>query len=148
MKNIIPVNKISKLALDKILEYFMKRNILENDIITERPFTNLKHGFSGTPDLYSPVYLFDIKTTDLNKFRKYKKPFESHGMQIAAYRTGLKKNQKCVEIYIDRYNGDIEFYEWSEKEIDKYWKMFYHCLEIWFLDNDYNPRILEDSIIP
>lgn len=123
----------------KRLTLMTKQNSV-NGIYCEKPFTNLKYGYSGTVDFEiqgDQNYLIDFKTTDI---KKYKKPYFEWGCQLAAYGQGVGFQGNYMSFVIDRKTGEFQIYNYTPEEIEYYTKCFNHILELWFLKNNYDPR--------
>ena len=99
-----------------------------NDWICEKPFATEKYG--GKCDLHNEQYLLDIKTTD--KPVADLKLWESHFMQLAAYRNGLKLIIPCGILWINSVTAESRLVWAEEDELDKGWKMFNALLDYWY----------------
>lgn len=95
----------------------------------EEPFAVERYG--GKCDLYNEQYLLDIKTTD--KPIADLKLWESHYMQLAAYRDGLVLPYvKCGILWINSITAESRLVWADEKELEKGWKMFSALLDFWY----------------
>jgi hypothetical protein len=95
----------------------------------EEPFADFKYG--GKCDLYNEKYLLDIKTTD--KPITDLKLWESHFMQLAAYRNGLCiPHAKCGILWINSVTAESRLVWADEKELEKGLKMFKALLDFWY----------------
>lgn len=110
--------------------------------ISERAFGH-EMGFGGKCDLHSPQgdgIVVDIKTKDYQEGDKLE-VYNSHAMQVAAYRVGLGlPKARCGIVYVSRtVPGLAKVIELDEEEISKSWLMFYNLLRYWCLSNNYEP---------
>lgn len=97
--------------------------------ICEKPFATARYG--GKCDLHNKEYLLDIKTTD--KKVEDRKLWESHFMQLAAYRKGLGiLVARCGILWINSATAESRLVWADEKELDKGWKMFSALLDYWY----------------
>lgn len=94
----------------------------------EKPFAVERYG--GKCDLYNEQYLFDIKTTD--KPIADLKLRESHFMQLAAYREGLKVYAQCGILWINSVTAESKLMWAYEKDLERGWKMFIALLDFWY----------------
>ena len=101
----------------------------------ERNFVS--DGFGGQVDLSGNGWLIDFKSKQsADKFKPGKMAYDDHRMQLAAYRMGLNMpTARCSNVFICLENGEVDFHEHTEAELDKGWKLFQHCLAIWQLQN-------------
>jgi len=110
-----------------------------NNPICEKSFATADYG--GAVDLHDPDanIIIDFKTKDMDEEKaKGKLAYDSHAMQLAAYRVGLMMPKaKCYNLFLSRDNPTVyQLHEWSEEEIKRGEDMFYHCLHIWKLQNN------------
>ena len=96
--------------------------------ICEKPFATEKYG--GKCDLHNEQYLLDIKTTD--KPVADLKLWESHFMQLAAYRNGLKLIVPCGILWINSVTAESRLVWAEEDDLDKGWKMFSALLDYFY----------------
>jgi hypothetical protein len=106
--------------------------------IAERAFGH-DMGFGGKCDLHSTEgdgLVVDIKTKDFGPDDKVD-GYDSHLMQLAAYRVGLGiPAAKCSNIFISRSTPGLAFIkDWTEEELEKGWQMFYSLLRFWQIKN-------------
>ena len=103
-------------------------------------------GYGGQIDLCNPEWIIDYKTKQTaDKFKPKKMAFDNHVQQLSAYRKGIKNSGKnywqplarCANVYICLEDGQIDFHEHSEQELDRGWNIFKHSLAIWQLQNGY-----------
>lgn len=106
--------------------------------IAERSFGH-DMGFGGKCDLYSTSgdgLVVDIKTKDFADGDKIE-GYDSHLMQLAAYRVGLGiPSARCSNIFVSRTSpGLAVIKEWSEEELMRGWEMFYSLLRFYQIKN-------------
>lgn len=117
------------------------KEILATGWIPEQSFASIL-GYGGKIDLHHPDgYVIDFKTKEFTKKDIKKKQFvyDSHAMQLAAYRNGLgMPNATCINIFISiNEPGTVHIHTWKEEEITRGWEMFHHLLELWKLIKKY-----------
>lgn len=116
----------------------LERSIFERtghqDWIPEMSFVD-ERGFGGTVDLHNEFWILDFKTKQTaDKFKPGRMVWDSHPMQLAAYREGLDlPAARCANIFVSLEDGQIDFHEHSEKDLKKGIELFKHCLGIWKL---------------
>lgn len=108
--------------------------------IAERAFGH-DMGFGGKCDLHSTEgagLVVDIKTKDFGPDDKVD-GYDSHLMQLAAYRVGLGiPSAKCSNIFVSRSTpGLAVIKDWSEEELERGWQMFYSLLRFWQIKNQH-----------
>lgn len=98
--------------------------------ICEKPFATEKYG--GKCDLHNEKYLLDLKTTD--KPVADLKLWESHFMQLAAYRAGLPyiNTVQCGILWINSVTAESRLVWAEEDELEKGWKMFSALLDYFY----------------
>jgi len=94
----------------------------------EKPFATKRYG--GKCDLHNDNYLLDFKTTD--KPITDLKLWESHFMQLAAYREGLKLKAQCGILWINSVTAESCLVWAEEKDLEKGLKMFNALLDFWY----------------
>jgi len=106
---------------------------------SEKSFAH-SHGYGGQVDLCSDEFVIDFKTKDMSKVKDVKKMvFDDHGVQLAAYDTGLgDSGRRLINLYIDVESGTV--LEWEHEETERYWNMFKHALDLWKLIKKYDPK--------
>ena len=99
---------------------------------SEKSFAH-SHGYGGQVDLCSDEFVIDFKTKDMSKLKDVKKMvFDDHGVQLAAYDTGLgESGRRLINLYIDVASGAV--LEWEHEDTERYWNMFKHALDLWKL---------------
>jgi len=96
--------------------------------ICEKSFATERYG--GKADLHNEKYLLDIKTKD--KFTNLNL-WESHFMQLAAYREGLDiRSAECGILWINSVTAESCLVWAEEKELERGWKMFLSLLNFWY----------------
>jgi hypothetical protein len=106
---------------------------------SEKSFAN-SYGYGGQVDLCSDEFVIDFKTKDMSKGADVKKMvFDDHGVQLAAYDTGLgDSGRRLINLYIDVESGNV--LEFEHEDTERYWNMFKHALELWKLIKKYDPK--------
>ena len=106
---------------------------------SEKSFAH-SHGYGGQVDLCSDEFVIDFKTKDMSKGADVKKMvFDDHGVQLAAYDTGLgDSGRRLINLYIDVESGTV--LEWEHEDTERYWNMFKYALELWKLIKKYDPK--------
>ena len=99
-------------------------------------------GYGGQVDLVSKniagqLWVIDFKSKQsADKFKPGKMAYDDHRMQLAAYRMGLNMpTARCSNVFICLENGEVDFHEHTEDELNKGWELFKHCLAIWKIQN-------------
>lgn len=97
----------------------------------ERSFSH-PDGFGGKVDLSCANAVLDFKTTE--KPLDDLKTWDSHWMQLSAYREGLKIPQaRCAIVYVSVTEpGKARVIELSEEELSKGYLMFKGLLDFWY----------------
>lgn len=101
----------------------------QQDWIAEKSFATDKYG--GKVDLHCTFYIVDFKTTEkpLDKVDVY----DSHFMQLAAYRQGLGlASAQCGIVYVNSLSAEAKLIWVSEKDMMKGYAMFRSLLNFWF----------------
>lgn len=103
----------------------------EQKWIAERSFAH-ELGFGGKVDLHSDNVVLDIKTKDFFDLDKVE-AYDEHLMQLAAYRVGLGLPEaECANVFVSRkVVGLTKIIEWTEKDLQRGWKMFLNLLQYW-----------------
>ena len=93
----------------------------------------VSNGYGGQADLMGNGWVIDFKTKQaVAKFKPGKMVYDEHPMQLAAYREGLGlPKARCANVFICIEDGQIDFHEHKEDELQRGWRMFQHCLAIW-----------------
>ena len=94
-------------------------------------------GYGGQVDLViSDKWLIDYKTkATADKFKPGKMAYNDHRMQLAAYRKAIAPDARCANVFICLEDGQVDFHEHTEDELEKGWQLFEHALAIWNLQN-------------
>ena len=92
-------------------------------------------GYGGQIDLLVPNWTIDFKTKQLtSKFKPGKMCYEDHSRQLSAYREGVSKpKNKVANVFVCLEDGQIDFHEHKEEDLQKGWSIFQHALAIWKL---------------
>lgn len=127
-------------AVSIIADKFSELGVVE--VSTEVSFGSVTLGYAGTPDLDCRLsdgteIMFDMKTTDLKKF---KKPHDSWYLQGGAYRRAKRDvpGTRFEQIVIDRDSGDAIFVPHEDPE---QWEIAWdHLFNLWCILKQYDPR--------
>ena len=123
---------------EKVFEVIADKTGLKStqDWVTERLF--MGDGYGGMIDLSCPTWIVDFKTKQTaDKFKPGKMVYPEHSMQLAAYRKGLVRPfAKAANCFICLEDGQIDFHEHPEKDLQKGLALFEHCLKIWQIQNE------------
>lgn len=111
--------------------------------ISEQSFS--RDGYGGAVDLHNDDVILDFKIKCKEDISKLK-PYDDHGMQIAAYRHGLDKpSAKCYNLYInvdDNYQYvSHKLHNWNEETLKRCHEMFFLLRDFWYLSNKVERRI-------
>lgn len=114
----------------------------EQEWIAEKSFVH-GSGYAGKVDLHSPAFVVDWKSKNsADKWKPGKMAYPEMAMQLAAYRVGLGlDNARCANVFICLETGEVEFYEWDPKELDKQFANFADLLRIWLRNAEYVPAV-------
>jgi hypothetical protein len=116
----------------KINEHFGKL-----ELKAEKSFSH-ELGFGGKVDLQADGVVIDIKTSDFTDPKKVV-GYESHLMQLSAYRVGLGMPEaRCANVFVSRVEpGLCHVIEWSAEDLNKGWEMFRSLLNYWQASKSY-----------
>jgi hypothetical protein len=114
-----------------------------------------EQGFGGKIDLVSVEHeiILDFKTKKDKAFTKSLKT-DDYGMQLAAYGEGMgfvnfrteERMGRYYNLFISVETPDLlRLEEYSLKEIDRNWKMFYNLLKFWQLSNNYDSSFTKEQ---
>lgn len=97
-------------------------------------------GFAGMTDLVMAAateWVIDYKTKQTaDKFKPGKMAYPDHSRQLAAYRNGLRMPKaRCANVFVCLEDGQIDFHEHKEEDLQKGWETFKDCLRIWQREN-------------
>lgn len=94
-------------------------------------------GFAGMVDLHGEEWVIDYKTKQTaDKFKPGKMAYPDHQRQLAAYREGLGlPKARCANLFICIENGELDFHEHKEEDLQRGWGTFQDCLSIWKREN-------------
>ncbi len=111
--------------------------------VAEASFAH-KNGYGGKVDLSNSALnvVLDFKTKEAFKRTKIgvvqRMAYDEHCMQLAAYSEGLGfKNPSLINLFVE-YTGSTMFHAWKKKDIERCFKMFNTCLELWKLQKKYD----------
>lgn len=92
-------------------------------------------GYGGQVDLHPSGWIIDYKTKQLaEKFKPGKMAYDDHRTQLAAYREGIgQPKARCANVFVCLEDGQIDFHEHKEEDLQKGWSIFQHALAIWNL---------------
>ena len=93
-------------------------------------------GYGGQVDLTnSEDWVIDYKTKQLaEKFKPGRMAYDDHRIQLAAYREGIgMPKARCANVFVCLEDGQIDFHEHKEEDLQKGWSIFQHALAIWKL---------------
>lgn len=102
------------------------------------PEVNFVHGsYGGQIDLaIADEWLIDYKTkATAAKFKPGKMAYQDHKMQLAAYRQAIAPNARAANVFVCLEDGQVDFHEHTEQDLEWGWEMFQHALAIWNLQN-------------
>jgi hypothetical protein len=102
-------------------------------------------GYGGKTDLSNSAGVIDVKTKEFDESIKLD-TYDSHWMQLAAYREGLGMPQaRCAICYVSVNNpGLARLIELDEIQLRKGWGMFRGLLEYWKHRANYDPsKVME-----
>jgi len=127
-----PVNPVSARAYRSLCE-----RLGGEQVVSEQPLYDASLGIAGTPDIYTPIRLIDMKTTDLSKFSE---PHDSWKFQLGAYSNLLKRPDIILEqAVIDRNTGEVKYVPYET--MGGVWgAAFEHLFEVWIAIKEYDPR--------
>ena len=85
--------------------------------------------------------LLDLKTSDPKG--KQLKPFDTHCMQLSAYRLALGEDVSCGNLMFSSTEDlQISFHKWPEEELKKSEPAFLGLVTYWQWSNNYWPHVL------
>lgn len=111
-------------------------------------------GFAGMTDLVMAAateWVIDYKTKQTtDKFKPGKMAYPDHSRQLAAYRVGLgMPSARCANVFICLEDGQIDFHEHKEEDLQRGWETFKDCLNIWKRENYDSSFVLKpDEVWP
>ena len=116
-----------------------KTGLGQDHFLPEQRFAH-DSGYAGMCDLssYGSIpWVIDYKTKQTaDKFKPGKMAYPDHSRQLAAYREGLGiPNARCANVFICIENGEIDFHEHKESDLQKGWGTFKDSLAIWQREN-------------
>jgi len=105
-----------------------------------RPEVNfVSDGYGGQIDLSANGWIIDFKTKqEAAKFKPGKMAYDDHCTQLGAYREGIgQPTARCANVFICLEDGQIDFHEHKEEDLQKGWQIFQHSLAIFNLQKGY-----------
>lgn len=93
-------------------------------------------GYGGQVDLSNNDWVIDYKTKQTaDKFKPGKMAYQDHYTQLAAYRQAIAPRARCANVFVCLEDGQVDFHEHKEEDLQKGWGIFSHALEIWKLQH-------------
>ena len=142
---VLPESNAGKRICDDFKRFLDKQHV--SDISCEKSFVSREHGFAGTPDVVGSIgdgakILIDLKTTDLEKFRK---PYDTWLLQLGAYSLGTSDIQDVHlwQAVADRNTGCTVFTK--HERATEWTNAFGHLAEVFFVMKNYDPRKYYDT---
>ncbi len=76
--------------------------------------------------------IIDFKTKSIENFKNVK-AYDEQAAQLAAYKQGFRlQDAQCFNLFLSTHNpGDFILHEWTDKDIEKGWRIFENCLYLW-----------------
>ena len=124
----------------------------ENVLSVEKSETvvlNSEHGYAGRFDTLCCIKdgtktgertLLDLKTSDPKG--KQLKPFDTHCMQLSAYRLALGEKVACGNLMFSSTEDlQVSFHRWDEAELEKAESAFLGIVKYWQWSNKYWPHV-------
>lgn len=121
----------------------------------ELPFCS-SLGYGGTIDFVGYVdgrfALIDWKTQD-TAHKNGARFWPGFAVQLAAYARALEWRLEdggdvvepdCVSVVVSRDEPLVEHHWWSDDDLERGWREFELCYELWCLTNKYDPREVEE----
>jgi len=138
-KGIAPDNDIELKICHNVQDALIKHCDSTKGFECEKYFLDTDYGYAGCADLVRDDWVIDYKSKqEASKFKPGKMAYPEHQRQLAAYDYGLGDPKRCANIFICLETGEIDFHEHTKESLEKGWKIFKHCLEIYKLET-YNP---------
>jgi len=139
----LPVAAMPQIICENVLDALNKNcefNWTNNEFKCEEYFANQDLGFAGCADLVSDNWVIDYKSKqEAAKFKPGKMAYMDHSRQLAAYGNALcKKGFRAANIFICLENGEIDFHEHSQEDLEHGFEDFKDCLRIYHR-NSYDP---------
>jgi hypothetical protein len=98
-------------------------------------------GYGGRVDIHKRGYVADFKTKEFTE-ADLPKAWDSHAIQLAAYREGLgMSSARCAIIYVSTsVPGLTHLCELTQDELERGWDIFELQVQLWQIVNNYRPR--------
>jgi hypothetical protein len=108
-----------------------------DDWATEISFVS--NGYGGQVDLATIGWIIDFKTKqEAAKFKPGKMAYDDHYTQLGAYREGMAQPfARCANLFVCLEDGQIDFHEHKEEDLQKGWQIFQNSLAIFNLQKGY-----------
>jgi hypothetical protein len=114
-------------------------------LVSEKSFAH-PLGYGGKCDVHKPGFVADFKTKD---FCENTLPlvYDSHHMQLAAYRQGFGLiNARCAIIYVStKVPGLTHLMEIPQDDLERGWELFKALLKVWQVKNKYVPEPMKGT---
>jgi len=104
-------------------------------------------GYGGKLDWHNDEVLIDFKTKARIEDGK-QLAWPEHCWQLAAYRTGLFKDdrplpyeqkRRLINVFIGVEDYQVRIHEWTPEDAAQGWEVFSHLLAVWKIIKNYNP---------
>jgi len=124
-----------------LLRCWVAENLGEGQ--TEETMVSQEYGYAGRKDFSGMIGgkygILDFKSQNV---KPGKKPvfYPEHCYQLAAYSEGRPMELVNLIISTNAENPIIAEKRWTAEESENGWSIFRHCLEIWQLERNYDPR--------
>ncbi len=108
---------------------------------TEVTIFNDIDNYAGQVDLSvgnDDEWVIDYKTKQFtDKFKPKRMAYPDHSRQLAAYRQWINPKARCANVFVCLEDGQVEFHEHKEADLELGWAVFHHSLQIWRLSNGF-----------
>jgi hypothetical protein len=106
-------------------------------------------GYGGKIDLVlhfkDKTVIIDFKTKQGEVSKK--NVYDDYIMQLAAYREAIDKKAECYNLFISVTNpGEVYLHQYTEEELEAGMKKFLLLLDLWKLQNKYDPSFKKENI--
>ncbi len=98
-------------------------------------------GYGGKIDLLREGAIYDFKSTAFDNDVPTKKlTYDSHAMQLAAYRYGKgEPGIECINVYVSTtHHGLVRMHIWDENTLTDQLRKFMALLQVWQVNNKYD----------
>lgn len=128
-------NQIKKAEQSLTLFHKWVKTYNPRPILVEKRLVSHRYGYGGTIDLYTTLTIGGQNFNELVDFKTGSGPWPAHFAQLAAYKNLLKENgHACENCRMVKVPADFETENFAESQLlylNKYWKLFLHCLAIY-----------------